>query len=297
MSKPISKRGRHQLLTLWLSGCAALFFFGISHAETTETPPLIPISIIIDDLGDLHQNGLRTTRLPGRITCAFLPHSPYSKSLALTAHGLGKEVMIHMPMEAMEERRLAPGSLKLEMTEQEFKRTLKAGIESIPYASGLNNHMGSLLTRHPGHMQWLMETLKENGQLFFIDSRTTPQTVALQLARENQIPTRQRDIFLDDDATPAAIAYQFNRLVKQAKKRGGAIAIGHPHDSTLDLLEQQLPRLQSLGLKLVPVSELLKTSRQPEQHLAHDTESNDAAERLVYNNSSSTSPRHPKLTQ
>lgn len=292
------QRGRTPLLKLWLSGCAALFFCVSDNAGAGQTQPLIPISIIIDDLGDLHQNGVRTIRLPGQITCAFIPHTPYSKPLARAAHQLGKEVMIHMPMESQDDRRLGAGGLRLEMTKQEFKRTLLDGITSIPYASGLNNHMGSLLTRHPGHMQWLMETLEESGPLFFIDSRTSPQSVALQLARENSIPSRQRDIFLDDDPAPAAVARQFTLLIKQARKRGSAIAIGHPYNSTLTLLEQQLPRLQAEGLKLVPVSELLHTPRQPERHLAERAEPDSSGTRLVYDYRPSPPSSHPlRLTQ
>ncbi len=190
--------------------------------------------------------------------------------------------MVHMPMESMDDRRLGRGGLRLEMAELEFKQTLKVGIAAIPYASGLNNHMGSLLTRHPGHMQWLMEILS-NGQLYFIDSRTTAQTVALQLAQENQIPSRQRDIFLDNDPSPTAVANQFNRLVAQAKKMGTAIAIGHPHDATLDLLERQIPQLQALGLKLVPISELLSLPKQPVQRQTDMSEPGNVTTHLVNN--------------
>lgn len=292
------QRGRPLFLRLGLSGCAALFFCISSNAGAEQPHPLIPISIIIDDLGDLHQNGVRTIQLPGQITCAFIPHTPYSKPLARAAHRQGKEVMIHMPMESQDDRKLGAGGLRLEMTKQEFKRTLLDGIISIPYARGLNNHMGSLLTRHPGHMQWLMETLGESGPLFFIDSRTSPQSVALQLARENSIPSRQRDIFLDDDPAPAAVARQFTLLIKQARKRGSAIAIGHPYNSTLNLLEQQLPRLEAEGLKLVPVSDLLHTRKQPEQHLAEKAAPNNSGTQLVYSYHPSPPSSHPlKLTQ
>ncbi len=295
------QRGRTHLLTLWLSGCAALFFSGFCNAAgTASNTPLIPISIIIDDLGDLHQKGLRAVHLPGKVTYAFLPHTPYSKLLARTAHHLGKEVMVHMPMESMGNLQLGRGGLTLRMTRQEFTQTLKTGIATVPHASGLNNHMGSLLTRHPGHMQWLMTTLKEMGPFYFIDSRTTNQTVALQLARENQIPARQRDIFLDDDASPAAVAEQFKRLIKQAKKNGSAVAIGHPYDATLTLLEEQLPRLETLGLKLVPISELLNIRKAPEQHLTDDIESNNDNEKehIIYNSHlPAASSNHLKASQ
>ena len=168
-----------------------------------------------------------------------------------------------MPMESISGKKLSHGGLLLNMGEAEFKERLTAGIEAIPYASGLNNHMGSLLTSRPLQMQWLMDTLHKKSQLYFIDSRTTPQTIALQLAQKSQIPSRQRDIFLDNDPSPAAIREQFNRLVKHARKMGSAVAIGHPYDTTLALLERQIPLLRTLGLKLVPISELLKTPRPP----------------------------------
>ena len=203
-----------------------------------------------------------------------------------------------MPMASIGHRRLGPDGLTLEMTQQEFKQTLKDGIAAIPYASGLNNHMGSLLTRHTNQMQWVMETLKENGTLYFIDSRTTSQTVALKLAQENHIPTRQRDRFLDDDASAAAVAYQFQQLVSEAKRRGSAIAIGHPYDTTLNLLEQQLPQLHTLGLKLVPVSELLSGPKPPEQHLTDNTAPRAPETQLVYNHHPSAQANRPlELTQ
>ncbi len=242
-----------------------LFCCYTAQAQTAEPPPLIPISIIIDDMGDRQQHGLRALQLPGNITYSFIPHTPYSQSLATAAHHLGKEVMIHIPMESESGKKLGDGGLRLVMEEPEFKQTLKTAIGAIPYARGVNNHMGSLLTRQPTQMQWLMEILHENNQLYFIDSRTTAKTVALQLAQKNHIPSRQRDIFLDNDPSPAAIAQQFQRLVAHAKKTGSAIAIGHPYDTTLGLLEQQLPQLKTLGLRLVPVSELLNHHKRLKQ--------------------------------
>ena len=236
-----------------------------AQAQTTESAPLIPISIIIDDMGDRQQHGLRALDLPGNITYSFIPHTTYSHSLAIAAHQMGKEVMIHIPMESESGKKLGPGGLLLEMEEPEFKQTLKAAIEAIPHAKGVNNHMGSLLTRQPRQMQWLMDILHKNSRLYFIDSRTTAKTVALQLAQKNHIPSRERDIFLDNDPSPTAIAQQFQRLVEHAKKMGSAIAIGHPYDTTLSQLEQQLPQLKALGLELVPVSELLNSAQKLKQ--------------------------------
>lgn len=294
---PTKTRGRIHPLKLWLTGCAALFFAGNGAIATEPARAPTPISIIIDDIGDHHEHGLRAVKLPGKVTCAFLPHTPHSKSLARLAHRLGKEVMVHMPMESNPGHRLGSGGLTLEMERPEFIRTLKSNIAAIPYASGLNNHMGSLLTRHPGHMQWLMEALGEKGGLYFIDSRTTPQTVALQLARENGIPSRQRDIFLDDDASPAAVALQFKRLIDTAKRRGGAIAIGHPYDATMALLERELPRLEAMGLTLVPVSELLSLPDEAEQRFADEETTSGQSDRLVFNRGAIPALPHPETAR
>src|SRR5690606_32302890 len=116
-------------------------------------------------------------------------------------------------------------------------------LASVPHARGVNNHMGSLITRHPGHMTWLMQSLARDG-LFFVDSYTHPQSVALEMAREGGIPTARRDVFLDHVPEPEAIAFQFRRLVSRAKRNGQAIGIGHPSPETLEFLQAALPVLQ-----------------------------------------------------
>jgi polysaccharide deacetylase 2 family uncharacterized protein YibQ len=264
-----NKRGHTKHNSLWLTTCVALFIFTLPcKAENTASEQTTPrISIIIDDLGDHYDAGHRAIQLEGAITYAFLPHSPHSKKLAIEAHQQGKEVMLHLPMQSMGQRKLGPGALTMDMSYDQFQQTFRTSLRSVPYASGINNHMGSLLTRHPGHMQWLMEELNNSGGLYFVDSRTTHHTVAERLAQENNIPTQRRDIFLDDDPSPSAVAHQLERLIKKAKKEGTAIAIGHPYNSTLSLLEKQLPKLVGLGIKLLPVSQLInassKTQKQP----------------------------------
>ncbi len=205
---------------------------------------------------------MRALQLPGAVTYAFLPHTPHSHALAETAYQLGKEVMLHLPMQAMDSNRLlGPGALTLDMSRSRFRKTLREDLDAIPHVAGINNHMGSLLTRHPGHMQWLMEEIEQRAGLYFIYSRTTRHTVAAQLAREHRIPARQRDVFLDDDPNPTAILYQFKRLIDKAGRQGSAIGIGHPYDSTLTVLSVMIPQLAQAGIALVPVSELTHDSR------------------------------------
>lgn len=234
-----------------------LLLSGLLHASA----PAPRISIILDDLGEHWQSGQRALQLPGAITYAFLPKTTHASTMAQQAHANGKEVMIHMPMQAMSGNKLGPGGLTLDMTRSEFIRTLHNNLASVPHAKGVNNHMGSLLTRHPGHMQWLMDGLRQlNPTLYFIDSRTTHHTVAYQLAEENHIPNLQRDVFLDDDPSLKAIQFQLKRLLKTAQRNGQAIGIGHPYDTTLIALERWLPTLKAHGIELVPVSALFQTA-------------------------------------
>ena len=237
----------------WLRG--ALLTLLLAAALPVMAEPLV--SIIIDDIGNGLGDGQRAVQLPGPVTCAFLPHTPYAAHLARLAHRNGKEVMLHLPMQAVSDRRLGPGGLTLDMGQARFLQTFWSDIASIPFVRGVNNHMGSLLTRHPGDMGWLMQAIRLHGGLYFVDSRTSRESVAQQVAEEQGVPTTHRDVFLDDVRTPAAIRRQFARLVAHAKIAGSAVAIGHPHPVTLATLTQLLPTLAQQGIRLVPVSELI----------------------------------------
>lgn len=215
------------------------------------------VSIIIDDIGDQRGLGERAVDLPGPITYSFLPHTPFSVALAERAHAQGKEVMLHLPMQAVEDRALGPAGLHLDMTEREFLRTVAAALAAVPHVRGVNNHMGSLLTRHPGHMDWLMRELRKSGRLYFVDSRTTRRTVAHQLAREHGLPSVSRDVFLDHDPAPAAIRRQIGTLLARARRDGLAVGIGHPYPATLQVLEETLADFEAAGVRLVPVSDLI----------------------------------------
>lgn len=229
----------------------------LSPARATEPTPVI--AIIIDDLGDRLPEGEQAIALPGPVACAFLPHTSYAADLARRAHQAGKEVMLHLPLQAVDNNNLlGPGALTLDESERQFRATLRRDLASIPQVQGVNNHMGSLLTRHPGAMGWLMSELAAHGGLFFVDSYTTVQSVALQLANENQIPAARRDVFLDNDTAPAAIRFQFERLLSIARRQGHAIAIGHPHPATLAVLAEELARLPEAGVTLVPVRTLIQ---------------------------------------
>ncbi|MCH8136667.1 MAG: divergent polysaccharide deacetylase family protein [Proteobacteria bacterium] len=216
------------------------------------------IAIIIDDLGYELLAGERTIALPGPVACAILPGTPRARYLANVANAQGKEVLLHLPMQAVgPETSVEATRMTLDMSRSSFAATFAAAFDSVPHAIGINNHRGSLLTRHPGHMQWLMEELLEHDGLFFVDSFTTAESVALQIASELGVQATRRDVFLDPDKTSLTLRREFERLKSVARKRGSAVAIGHPYESTLALLERELPRLAEQGFDLVPVSELV----------------------------------------
>lgn len=218
------------------------------------------IVIIIDDMGNNSEQGERAVRLPGRLTYAFLPFTPAAASLAETAHQSGKEVMLHAPMSSLDHNRLGPGALVNGMDKQALQSMLRRSIRAIPHVRGVNNHMGSELTQLAQPMSWVMEELGRH-KLFFVDSRTNSNSVAYQSAKSAKIPTLQRDIFLDHDPSPQAIAAAFQQTLELAQRNGLAVAIGHPYPSTLDYLETALESLDCWQVSLVFASEVLPAAR------------------------------------
>ncbi len=228
----------------------------LSLTATAATPPA-RLAIIIDDLGYGLSQARRVVQLPGPVACAVLPDTPRGYQIATLAHQHGKEVLLHLPMQSMDQLAAPDGALGIDTSRREFARMLKRFINATPHLSGVNNHKGSLLTRHPGHMQWLMEMLSEHSGLYFVDSYTTHQSVALNIAHENGVPALRRDVFLDPDPSPETVRREFERALTLARRNGYAVAIGHPYPATLELLEEKLPGLRAQGIELVAVSSLL----------------------------------------
>ena len=217
------------------------------------------IAIIIDDLGYHHANGKRAIALPGPVAFSFLPGAPRARALAEQAHALGKEVLLHLPLQALvSDSRREPAEIDYDMSRARVEAVFDEALLSVPHVIGVNSHRGSLLTRHPGHMQWLLEEIHKRENLFFIDSYTHHESVALQVAEEVGVSAKRRDVFLDPDREPETVAREFKRMKQLARERGQVIAIGHPYPATLDLLERELPRLVEDGFELVTVSELLQ---------------------------------------
>ncbi|MBL4796862.1 MAG: divergent polysaccharide deacetylase family protein [Oleispira sp.] len=236
----------HKFYQLVLSA-VVLSFITLTQAHSAQ------LVIIIDDIGNNYAQGNAMVELAGPLTLAFLPHTPYAKRLANKAHLQQKEIILHAPMGNTGKAALGPGALTQELTEIEFKQTLKKAIASIPHIQGINNHMGSALTQDKQAMQWVMETLQDE-QLYFIDSLTSPNSVAYQQALAHQLPALRRHIFLDNDKSEAALTRQWNKALRIAHKTGRAILIAHPYGESHAFLSQQLPKLASADIELVPAS-------------------------------------------
>jgi polysaccharide deacetylase 2 family uncharacterized protein YibQ len=192
------------------------------------------------------------------VACAFLPGTPRATSLAKTAYEHGKEVLLHLPLQSVNHNgAVEPGEITLDMSRSSFTETFAKAMHSVPFAVGVNSHRGSLLTRHPGHMRWLMEDIRARDGLYFVDSYTTHESVALQIAAESGVPAIKRDVFLDADPAPDMLAKEFERLKTLARERGLAVAIAHPYPATLEFLEHEIPRLVEEGIQLVPLRELI----------------------------------------
>ncbi len=235
------------------------FAIGLALLLATATATAQPrIAIIIDDLGYHRQNGQAIADLPAPVTCAVIPYSPHGRKLAERASRAGKEVLVHLPMAAGEHIRLDRGGLQQGISENELLDTVRQALSQIPQARGLNNHMGSALTEQDEPMGWLMAELKAH-QLFFVDSRTSGRSVAQQVARQQGLANAGRDIFLDNERDLVKINAQFNKLIRLARQRGQAIAIGHPYPETVHYLQQVLPLMDDAGIQVVPVSSLLDT--------------------------------------
>ena len=226
------------------------------------------VAIIIDDLGYRLKDGYKAVNLPGRVACAVIPNSPHAKAMAEAAHGKGKEVLLHLPMQSTDpERRVGDEGITMETTRAGVGRVLSRALTTVPFAAGVNNHMGSLITRHPGHMTWLMQELNAQD-LFFVDSVTTGSSVALSMALEQGVAATARDVFIDrENASEREIGAQLSRAFDLAQRQGHALVIGHPFPETMAVLEREWRRLDKRGIRLVSVRELIEI-RHRHQHLA-----------------------------
>ena len=217
------------------------------------------IAIVIDDLGGENKISQELLRWDLPVTLSILPFAPYSKKLAREAHGKGKEIILHLPMEPHGYPQVRPGEgvLLEEMDEANLLRQLSKDIEAVPYIKGVNNHMGSRLMEDPEKIKIIFSELKRRG-LFFLDSRTTSQSIGLQVAQSVGLKATERNIFIDHSSADEDIKQQLERLIQLSLSKGKAIAIGHPHPSTIKSLKEMIPKMKEMGIEVVPLSGVLE---------------------------------------
>lgn len=215
------------------------------------------IAILIDDLGLNADRTERTAALPGPLTMAFIPYGEGLEAQTALAADRGHEIFLHLPMEPSDPA-IDPGphALLESLSPAQFARELAWNLDRFEGYVGVNNHMGSLLTRNAEAMAIVMAELHRRG-LVFIDSVTTAESLAYDIAREQGIPAARRDIFLDHEPEREAVLAQLEKLETLALKQGFAIGIGHPHDATLAALADWLPRALERGVVLVPASRII----------------------------------------
>jgi hypothetical protein len=215
------------------------------------------IAIILDDLGYKKELAFWFLRAEIPLTFSVLPGAPFTRSIVEDIRETGGELMLHLPMEPKKYPDInpGPGALLLSMSAQEIRGALQEDLKQVPGASGVNNHMGSSFTENPEKMKVVLEELSHRD-LFFIDSRTTSETVGYKMACDMGIPSNKRGVFLDNDLDPRAIEIQVERLMSMARHSGTAIGICHPHPETLEVLRKYYPKIRQ-EFQMVRISNLV----------------------------------------
>jgi hypothetical protein len=229
------------------------------YAVPSDPPAGRPmIAVVIDDLGINRKQTREMTELPGPLTLAFMTYADDLAAQTAAARQAGHELMIHFPMEPSgASADPGPNALLRSLDPAEVQRRLDWGLGRFEGYIGINNHMGSAFTEDPAGMEIVLRELKRRG-LVFLDSRTTAKTTAPGIARSLGVPIVQRDVFLDNVQSEAAIAAQLAEVERKARTRGAAIAIGHPYAATVAALRDWLPGLEERGFSLVPLSAIVR---------------------------------------
>ncbi|MFH2068476.1 MAG: divergent polysaccharide deacetylase family protein [Candidatus Omnitrophota bacterium] len=214
-------------------------------------------AIILDDFGYDLNNLERVRELYLPVTISVLPNLKASRQTADLARAAGFEVMLHLPLSPRKSVRLEKETISPEMSTDEIRQQIEKNLSSVGPVSGVNNHMGSLATADPVLIKEVLSNLK-GRDLFFVDSITSPNSVAFKTARELGIKAAHRDVFLDNESDPEYIRGQIRELIQKALKNGRAIGIGHNRPETITTIKEMLPEFEKAGVSLVPVSRLVK---------------------------------------
>lgn len=216
------------------------------------------VAIIIDDIGHEAWPVEDIIAMKTPITLSILPHCPYSVEAAIRGHKAGKEILLHLPMEPSEfpEKNPGDGALLLSMSETEIRQTIERDLRSVPYARGVNNHMGSRFMENEKALAVVFKQFVKKD-LFFVDSYTTNKTKGRYLAQKLGLRFAGRDVFIDNNSNFADTITIFKNVMERKNNWQTLIMIGHPYKSTIDALKVALPLFQANDIEIVPLSELV----------------------------------------
>lgn len=234
----------------------------VPHVKETPAKVSGRIALVLDDWGNSLRNKDFITDNAFNVTLAVLPFKAYSSDVAALAHQKNKEVIIHMPMEPnhKEQYGLEEKTLLTAMDKKTILNVLDEAFVSVPFAQGMNNHMGSKATQDKRLMSIVLQYLNYR-KLFFLDSFVTPESVCAGLARKLGVAFGRRDIFIDNENSPEYIRAQVMKLAQKAKDSGVAIGIGHDRPATVAVLKEMIPRLEADGYRFISLSEALRLER------------------------------------
>lgn len=215
------------------------------------------VAIIIDDIGYNLRPVKQLAQLPFALTFAVLPDAESAFAAANELNTAGKEMMIHLPMQGRLDQAEEQFILHSKLTDSEYSQRLFSMLDKIPNIVGANNHQGSIHTKEQASMQLLMQQLKNIDNFYFVDSLTSPTSVAWQEAEAVHIPTAKRDVFIDHIRSREFIWQQLKKLSQLAQTQGFALGIAHPYPETIQALYTYLPSLDQKNIKLLPVSKYI----------------------------------------
>jgi polysaccharide deacetylase 2 family uncharacterized protein YibQ len=266
-------KGAERTEVLWSLRRAPKQEAGISFVLPAEPPAIVAgaepaakigprgqVALIMDDMGNSMETLQALIGLGRPVTVSVLPYSAHAAETARVARANGLEVLLHLPLESVNNHDAmanTEGMIVAAMTEPAIVAAFEASYDRVPFASGTNNHMGSRFTAEPDLMRAILRPIKERG-LFFVDSRTTARTVAMEEARKMGVLSASRDVFLDADEDRGRIRGRLIELFQKARKKGSAVGICHPFPETLAVLKSTFALLDSYNLEAVPVSKLVR---------------------------------------
>lgn len=227
--------------------------------DYVPTPGKPMIAIVIDDMGvDRRRSKHMWEDVQGPLTLSFMTYANDLDAQTRAARAQGHEMMLHMSMEPSNSTIDAgPNVLITGMEDEELSKLTNWGLDRFQGFVGVNNHMGSRFTENGPAMKVVLAEIQKRG-LLFLDSRTSPNSVAGKVSKDLGLPTLVRNVFIDNDNEIDKVLKQMDEVERLARKRGVVIAIGHPREATIEVLKTWVPEALSRGLAIVPISAVMR---------------------------------------